>query len=258
MNTQIIAVANQKGGVGKTTTTLNLGAGLVKAGQKVLLVDLDPQGSLSACLDHQQDNRPTTADLITAVVNNQSVPIVEAIRNNKDGIDYIASNILLSGADTILLLAICREQVLKRILRHESLAIYDYILIDCLPSLGVLLTNALTAANSIIIPVQTEELALLGIEQLEWTCELVKSNLNPDLTIIGVLPTMCNNSNMSKAVEEALRQRFPDTLFRTHISDSVAAANSTYAKKSLVAIKNSKLGAQYSDVVAELLERRSQ
>ena len=252
---KVIAIANQKGGVGKTTTTLNLAAGLVKENKQVLVIDLDPQGNLTDYLGHEYDDQPTITDLMMSVVNNNPIEVTEAIRKNKEGVHYIPSNILLSSADLFLATAFCREQILKQILRQDALSGYDYILIDCLPSLGVLLTNALTASDTMLIPVQAQKFALDGIEQLEQVYRLVKNSINPQLEIQGVLLTMSDNTNMSKAVEEALQERFADSLFKTRISKSVEATNSTYEQRSLIATKRSKLGAQYAGVVKELLGR---
>lgn len=255
MNGKIIAVANQKGGVGKTTTALNIAAGLVKVDKKVLVIDLDPQGNLTDYLGHEPDERPTISELLQLAAGNQLVEdsVAMSIRTNAEGIDYIPSNILLSSADLFLSQVMCREQVLRKLLRDKVFAPYDYIIIDCLPSLGILLTNALAASTSVLIPVQTQKFALDGLRQLDQIYQMVRDNINPTLEIEGILLTMTDNTNMSKAVESILLERYADKVFRSKIHKSVEATNSTYEQKSLIATKNSRLGTEYQAVVREML-----
>lgn len=257
MNRKIIAIANQKGGVGKTTTALNVAAGLVKTGKRVLAIDLDPQGNLTDYLGHQADELPTISELMQLSASGRvsEVNALECIRRNAEGIDYIPSNILLASADLFLAQVMCREQVLRKLLKDEVFAAYDYIIIDCLPSLGILLTNALVASTGVFIPVQTQKFAMDGLQQLEQSYALVKDNINPELTIEGILLTMTDNTNMSKAVEDALTERYGDKVLKTHIRRSVEATNSTYAQQSLITTKNSRLGLEYQAVVDEMMEK---
>ena len=250
-----IAVANQKGGVGKTTTALNIAAGLVKAGKKVLLVDLDPQGNLSDYLGYEPDGKPTISELMNGSVSGKPLEVSGCIRSGKEGIDYIPSNIALSSADFFLITAMNREQVLKKVLSDKATAAYDYTIIDCLPSLGILLVNALAAADSVIIPVQAQKFALDGLDLLLNIYKMVKTNINPGLEISGVLITMTDRTNMSKAVIDTLEQRFGDKVFNTRISRSVEATNSTYAQQSLVSTKSSRLGREYEAVSKEVMTR---
>ena len=258
MKTKIISIVNQKGGVGKTTTALNIAAGLVERGKHVLLVDFDPQRNLTDYLGYEPDGGQTVADLILAAAQGKEASMEDAIRTNGEGIEYIPSNINLSSADMFLAQAMFREQILKRVLNNRC-ADYEYVLIDCLPSLGILLTNALIASDSLIIPVQAQKFALDGIDALISVYEMVKRQANPGLYIQGVLLTMTDNTNMAKAVGAALREKFPDAMFNTAISRSVEATNSTYAQASLISLRDSRLGAQYMSVVDEMLageERR--
>lgn len=261
----VMSFINQKGGVGKTTSTVNFAAALVKAGKKVLCIDADPQGNLSEYLGYQTDGGVTLSELMLQQAKIQSAidqgsddhpidPLV-AIRQSKEGIDYIPTNIALAGADLYLASVQCREMVLRNILRTKSLNCYEYVLIDGLPSLGIILTNVLTASDRLIIPVQAQKFALDGITSLEKACAMVKKNLNPSLKIFGVLLTMADNTSMSKAVEEELQRRYGDIFFRTKIHRLVEATNSTYDQKSLVNTKNSRLGAEYIAVTDELLAR---
>lgn len=252
---KVISIANQKGGVGKTTTALNIAAGLLKIGKKVLLIDLDPQSNLSQYLGYEPDNRPTISELMSTAVNGSTLKASECIRTSKENIDYIPSNITLSSADFFLITAMSRETVLKKVLGDEALKVYDYIIIDCLPSLGILLINALAASDSVLIPVQAQKFALDGLDLLLNIYSMVKTNINPGLKIEGVLITMADNTNMSNAVTEILIKRFQDNVFTTRISRSVEATNSTYEQKSLVEKKNSKLGKEYIAVTQELINR---
>ena len=255
---KILSVANQKGGVGKTTTALNVAAGLVKKGRKVLAIDFDPQGNLSDYLRHEADELPTISELLQSAANREldKLDLGSCVRHNHEGIDYIPSNILLASADIFLAQVICREQVLRKLLSHPAFGSYDYIIIDCLPSLNVLLTNALAASTGVLIPVQTQKFSLDGLRQLEEVYRLVRENVNPNLEIEGVLLTMADNTNMSKAVEAEVRERYGQKVFQASIRRSVEATNSTYVQESLISARNSKLGAEYQAVVDELLNGR--
>jgi chromosome partitioning protein len=255
MSVKIIAISNQKGGVGKTTTCANLAAGLVQRGNRVLCVDFDPQGNLSDYLGHTPDEGATVTDLMLATVRGQSVEPIGAVRRNGEGIDYVPADIRLSGAELFLSQAMFREQILKRVLSAPSLLTYDYILIDCLPSLGILLTNALIAANSLIIPLQAQKFSLSGLDDLLSIIELVRAQANPALRIDGVLLTMADHTNMAKAVELQIRARFPELAYQTVIGRSVEATNSTYQRRTLVNTRESRLGEQYALMTAEFLER---
>ncbi|MEG2421356.1 MAG: AAA family ATPase, partial [Oscillospiraceae bacterium] len=241
--------------VGKTTTCVNLAAGLVKAGKSVLCVDLDPQGNLSDYLGHEPDDGLTITDLMLGAVQGCPRDPMDAVRQNAEGIRYIPANIKLSGAELFLSQAMFREQVLKRVLSAPSLLVFDYVFVDCLPSLGILLTNALIASNSLVIPVQAQKFALGGIEDLLSVYNVVKQQANPALTIDGILLTMADSTNMAKAVEDELRERFPCLAYETVIRRSVEATNSTYEQRSLVGNGSSKLGSQYTKVVQEFMRR---
>lgn len=254
--TKIIAVANQKGGVGKTTTVVNIAANLSRNGMKVLCIDLDGQGNLSDYLGFSGENEEIViTDLLTAEMSRKrSDEVIEqAILTSKsDNVDYIPSDITLSTADMFLATAIGREMILRRLLLHKVFDRYDYILIDCLPSLGVLVVNALVAADGVLIPVQTQKFALNGIVQFEEIMTLAKE-LNPTLTLYGVIETMNDNTRMAKAVDEALTERYGNLVFNSRISKSVMASNSTAEQRAMTI--NTKLGSQYADLTNEFIGR---
>ena len=200
MNTQIIAIANQKGGVGKTTTCANLGIGLAQAGKKVLLIDGDPQGSLTISLGNPQpDKLPfTLSDAMGKILMDHPIRPGEGILHHAEGVDLMPADIQLSGMEVSLVNAMSRETILRQYLDTLK-GQYSHILIDCQPSLGMLTVNALAAANRIIIPVQAEYLPAKGLEQLLSTVSKVKRQINPKLQIDGILLTMVDNrTNFAK------------------------------------------------------------
>lgn len=253
MSKKVIAVANQKGGVGKTTTTVNLGAALALIGKKVCLIDLDPQANMSAYLGYEDNGSPNINDMMMTAVRGGEVPD-GILHNEKNNVDYVPSDINLSSADFYLSQALARESVLKRILSADHFAEYDYIIIDCLPSLGVLLMNALTAADGVVIPVQTQKFALNGLQGLTDVIEQIKGTVNPELEIIGILPTMLDGTNMTKDTMEALTEQYSDNLMKTRISRSVEAAYSAQ-KCSSLCLNNTKLGEEYKALATEVLMR---
>ena len=200
----IISVSNQKGGTAKTTTALNLGTALALKGYSVLLIDLDPQANLSSYLGFEGDDKPTISNLMLTIAQNSKVTAedfqscVRASEENK--ISYIPSDINLANAETYLMNALSRETVLKRILKDEFLTDTDYVIIDCLPSLGTLLINALTASDKVLIPVQAQKFAYDGLKSLMSICEQIKEIINKDLEVMGILPTMVDSTNMSRTL----------------------------------------------------------
>lgn len=218
--TRIIAFLNQKGGVAKTTSTINIGAGLANKGKRVLLIDLDPQGNLTASLGipaHELDN--TVHELLT-----DGRGVQEAAVRAQGGYEVIPADIRLSGAELELSSQPGREMILKEALQ-PVINQYDYILMDCPPSLTLLTLNGMTAAKEIFIPLQTEFLALHGMGQLLKTVETVKKRLNPDLKITGIITTFYDSrKTLNREVVEKIQSYFPDKLFETRIRNNVSLA----------------------------------
>lgn len=225
---KVIAVVNQKGGVGKTTTCTNLGIGLVNCGKKVLLIDADSQGSLTASLGYPRpDNMEITlATIMGKVINDDTIAPDEGILHHAEQVDLLPSNIELAGIEASLVNVMSRESVLRQYIETVR-QFYDYILIDCMPSLGMLTINALAAADSVIIPVQAQYLPVKGLEQLLKTISKVRRQINPQLAIDGILLTMVDRrSNFVKDVISLLHDTYDGKIkiFQNSIPLSVRAA----------------------------------
>lgn len=259
---KIIAITNQKGGVGKTTTTVNLGVGLARAGKKVLLIDADPQGSLTISLGIKN---PDSLDVSLSTLMQSFMDDVPAPNNvvihHNEGIDLIPSNIELSGIETALFNVMSREYVLKSCI--ESLKKdYDYILIDCMPSLGMMTVNALASADSVIIPSQSNFLSIKGIDLLFKSISQAKRRVNHNLKIDGILLTMVDGrTNDAKVIGASLRSSVGENIrvFDTEIPYSVRAAECSHSGQSIFSHdKNGKVAAAYEKLTKEVLEIEGQ
>jgi len=253
-NARIISMCNQKGGVGKTTTTINLGASLAEFGRKVLLVDFDPQGSLSVGLGlNPHDIELTVFNLLMQ----RDVGIDDVIvPTSVPGMDLIPSNIDLSAAEVQLVHEVAREQALSRVL-EAAVNAYDVILIDCQPSLGLLTVNALTASDGVIVPLECEYFALRGVALLKTTIEKVQERLNPRLQIDGVLGTMYDGRTLhGREVMERLVQAWGDDVFHTVIRRTVKFSDSTVAGEPITSYAGDSPGAEaYRTLAKEVLVR---
>lgn len=237
MNPTVLATVNQKGGVAKTTSCINIGAAMAREGKKVLLVDTDPQASMTISLGNQQPDQlvPTIADLMTKVMNDVPIAPGEGILHHPEGIDLLPANIALAGTEVSLVNAMSRETILKQVLARNRQD-YDCIIIDCMPSLGMLTINALAAADRVIIPVQAHYLSAKGLEQLLQTIAKVRRQMNPKLKIDGILMTMVDGrTNNAKEITALIRETYGGKIkvFETAIPHSVRAAEASLTGKSI-------------------------
>ena len=246
-NCKTIAVCNQKGGVGKTTTTMNLGVGLAMQGKRVLLVDCDPQGDLTTCLGWQRvDEIPITlATKMHEIIRDESTDALSGILHHSEGVDLIPSNTDLEGLEMYLVTAMSRENILKSYLNKVK-SNYDYVLIDCRPSLGML-----------TIPVQAQYLPARAMTQLLRTVSKVKAHTNPKLSIDGILLTLVDNrTNLAKSTIDAIHENFGSVvrIFKTNIPIAVKAAEVSSKGKSIYAYEaGSKVAQAYSAFTKEVL-----
>ena len=255
---RVIAIANQKGGVGKTTTTSNLGIGLVRQGKKVLLIDADAQGSLTASLGIREPDRLeiTLATIMGNIINDEEIRLDYGILSHDEGVDFIPGNIELSGLETSLINVMSRETVLRTYidLQRDN---YDYILIDCMPSLGMITINVFTCADSILIPVQAAYLPIKGLEQLIKTIGKVKRQINQKLEIEGILLTMVDNrTNYAKDISNLLIENYGSKvhIFENSIPMSVRAAE--ISAEGVIIYKhdpNGKVASAYKSLTKEVL-----
>lgn len=252
-----IAVTNQKGGVGKTTTVMNIGAALAINKRRVLLVDCDPQHHLSNWFGFEPDGKPTTSDIIFSVVTNQKINYSNCIRHNEnENIDYIPSINVLAGMLGIIAADNNSSNVILRIFEDDYFNNnYDYIIFDCQTALDLLVTNILKACDKLIIPVQADLLSYDGVEQMTETFMRVKNDTDIRKYLIGLLVTMYQtNTKHSSTIYNALRESYGDLVFNTYISFRTETKNAVGFHRSSVADSKSVVGAQYIEVAHKIME----
>jgi chromosome partitioning protein len=251
---RVLALCNQKGGVGKTTTTINLGASLAEFGRRVLLVDFDPQGALSVGLGVNPMELDRT--IYNALMERDVTADDILLKTNVAGMDLLPSNIDLSAAEVQLVGEVAREQTLKRVL-EPVLSDYDVVLIDCQPSLGLLTINALTAAHGVVIPLECEFFSLRGVALLIQTIDKVRERLNPQLELEGILATMYDGRTLhGREVLARVVEAFGDKVFHTVINRTVRFPETTVAGEPITSFAPSSAGANaYRDLAREVVAR---
>ena len=258
MAAKIYAICNQKGGCGKTVTSVSLGIGLAREGKKVLLVDVDAQGSLTASLGYRQPDQieTTLATILGGIIGDSPVPPGSGILHHEEGVDILPANIELSGMEVTLVNTMSRETVLREYLKTVRDA-YDAVILDCMPSLGMLTINALAAADEVLIPVQAAYLSIKGLEQLLQTVVKVRRQINPGLVIAGILVTMADmRTNYARDIVELLHNTYDGKLriFDSIIPMSVRASESSAEGKSIYLHDPSgKVAAAYQALVGEVM-----
>ena len=255
---KVIAICNQKGGVSKTTTTANLGVGLVRAGKKVLVIDADPQGNLSQSLGIENPDELEVAlpNIMEQIMTGEEVDVTQGIVHHKEGLDLMPCNIDLSAVDVSLVHVLSREFIMKTYV-DSMREFYDYILIDCMPSLGVITINSLTASDSVLIPVQAAYLPVKGLEQLIKTISLVKKLLNQEIQFEGILISMLNaRTNYAKDIMELIREYYGEAIpiFESKIPFSVKAAETSAAGVSIFTLdKKHPVAQAYEKLTEEVI-----
>ena len=257
---KIIAVANQKGGVAKTTSVINIGAGLALKGKKVLLIDTDNQSHLSRFLGYDgTDGKPTISEMIWQTVSKVQKPVSEAIRKSELGVDYIPSNFMLAGIISILGTDSDSTGVFSRLFSDGTFDEYDYIIIDCPPTLDLLVSNALKACDKVLIPVQSDFWAYEGVDQILATLQRAKQTSDIKPYVLGMLVTMYNKrTNSARAIMDAMNESYGEYVFENAIAFRDEVKVATIEHKTLVGKKNSITGQQYMAVVEEIIGKEGQ
>ena len=258
MNPTVLATVNQKGGVAKTTSCINIGAAMAREGKKVLLVDTDPQASMTISLGNQQPDQlaPTIADLMTKVMNDIPIAPGEGILHHPEGIDLLPANIALAGTEVSLVNAMSRETILKQVLARNRQD-YDCIIIDCMPSLGMLTINALAAAHQAIVPVQAHYLAMEDMADTLEVIQTIRQGINPKLAVGGILLTMYQGrTNLCRGIQDEIQADYGNafTVFSSPIDFSIRVAEHPIGAASIFEYEpNNPAAKAYSAVAQEVL-----
>jgi len=259
---KVICLCNQKGGVAKTTSTVNLGVGLAREGKKVLLIDADPQGSMTASLGFVEpdDIKVTLASIMTAIINEEDFDPAEGILHHEEGVDLLPANIELSALEITMGTVMSREVILKEYIEMLKDR-YQYILLDCMPSLGIMTINALAAADTVIIPVQAAYLPVKGLQQLIKTIFMVKKRLNRKLAFEGILLTMVDfRTNYAKDIYASVRESYGSQIhiFDTRVPFSVKAAEASSVGSSIFRYcSRNKVALAYQSLTKEVLDHEN-
>lgn len=253
---QIISVCSEKGGVGKTTSAINIAGGLVQLGKKVLVLDLDQQGNASRQLGYVRDGFPTTSEFIYNTIAETPTDVETLIRHSENGVDYIPASPLLTGITTFMANDADNNYIIKRALNNEVFDKYDYILMDCRTLLDLLVSNAMNASDSVIIPVESGMFSFDGLEKLLGKIKSLNGSTNKTLKVLGILLNKQQRTNISSSIADAIREEYGDITFNTGIPFCPAQSeNAVLNQSASVNDKNSTMGQAFMAVAKEIIEK---
>lgn len=252
----IISVSSEKGGVGKTTVTVNIASGLVKLGKKVLVIDLDQQGNASQAFGYVKDGKPTIAEMIYNAVAGIDIDFPNTIRHSSDGVDYVAASPMLTAITTFMANSSENYYILKNILQNDVYSSYDFILLDCRTLLDLLVVNALNASDRIIIPVESGVFSFDGLSKMIEKVKSINATTNPKLKILGILLNKQIRTNVSMSIADSIRESYPNLTFSTTIPFCPAQTeNAVCESKSCVSIDKSSVGSAFLSVAEEIIAK---